>query len=160
MYIWHEYRNAIPLVRSPSNSKGKAGGGLWPVFHGGVVRLWVSGCVGVSGIGMGFMGGGGVGVNWEIMKSSLSWMSRSLFCILRRACSRAMSLLFSMVGNGTFIGDVVQEWLRGNLWPGSTWRSWGRTGPMGENLLCIVPAGDWSSVLGSFSDVRATDVWT
>ena len=52
-------------------------------------------------------GGGEFRVNWEMMKSSLSWVSQSLACISTRACSRAMSLLVSMVSSGTLVGDAV-----------------------------------------------------
>ena len=61
--------------------------------------------MGVSQFVTGF--GGGFGVNWEMIKSSLSWVSRSLACILTRACSRATSPSVSMVSSGALVGDAV-----------------------------------------------------
>ena len=41
--------------------------------------------------------------------SHFSWVSQSFACILTRTCSRAVSLLASMVGSGTLAADVVSR---------------------------------------------------
>ena len=144
-------------MQSLLNSNGKVRGGLQLVFCGSMGRLWVLGCMGVLGFVMGF------GVNWEMMKLSLSWVSRSLACISTRACSKATSLLVFMVGGGILVGGAIlgltkeeslkfgQEIHRG-LGVGQA--LWGKT-------YCVfILAGDWSLAGRSFSDVRATVVWT
>ena len=99
MYVWHEYRNAIPFERSPSNSDGRAGGGPWPLILGVLMGSGFTGC----DVGLGFWR---LEI-WEIKKSSLSWVFDSFARISARACSRAVSLSLSILGNGLVAGGTV-----------------------------------------------------
>ena len=116
MYVWHGSGDAIPWVRFPSNSNGRARGGPRPLLHGGVGGFWIPGCVQTSGFWSVEM--------WEMRKLSLSCVLPFLACILARACSRAGICLFSIGSNRSFVEDKVsgrtkEESLAGKYTEGS-----------------------------------------